>query len=130
MSQVLVVDDDAHQRELLSWELSDEGYVVAEASDGREALQRMRVQPPDVVVLDLAMQGLNGIETMNQILNLQKRPAVIIYSAHDECRSNYVAKTANDFIVKSSDLTPLKSAVGKYARPHTSPVDALERATA
>ena len=111
MSQILVVDDDANQRELLSWELTDEGYTVATASDGREALQLMRCSLPDVVVLDLSMQGLNGVDTMSQILNLQRRPAVVIYSAHERCRSNYVMKTADDFIVKSSDLDPLKASV-------------------
>jgi len=76
LSQILVVDDDANQRELLSWELTDEGYTVETASDGREALQMMRCSPPDVVVLDLSMHGLNGIDTMSQILNFQRRPFV------------------------------------------------------
>ena len=117
MSQILIVDDDAHQRELLSWEFADEGYVVDTATDGREALQKIKIRQPEVVILDLSMQGLNGIDTMSQILNLQRRPAVVIYSAHERCRSNYVVKTADAFVTKSSDLTPLKASVRKYTRP-------------
>ena len=114
MSQVLIVDDDANQRELLTWEFSDEGYDVDTATDGREALMKVRTDRPDVVILDLSMHGLNGIDTLSQILNLQKRPAVVIHTAHEKCRSNYVAKTANDFVVKSSDLAPLKASVRQY----------------
>jgi DNA-binding response OmpR family regulator len=88
-----------------------EGYTFETASDGRVALQIMRSIVPDVVVLDLSMYGLNGVDTMSQILNLQRRPAAVIYSAHERCRSNYVMKTADDFIAKSSDLDPLKASV-------------------
>lgn len=116
MSRILIVDDDPNQRELLSWEFSDEGYEVHTATDGREALQRMKSEKPDVVVLDLAMHGLNGIDTLSQILNYQRRPAVVIHSAHERCQTNYVARTANDFVVKSSDLSPLKASVKRYAR--------------
>lgn len=117
MSRILIVDDDANQRELLTWEFSDEGYIVETATDGREALQKVRMVQPEVVILDLSMQGLNGIETLSQLLNLQRRPAVVIHTAHEKCRSNYVAQTANAFVVKSSDLTALKAAVRRYARP-------------
>jgi len=116
MSQVLVVDDDANQRELLTWELSDEGFVVDTATDGREALQKIRIERPDVVVLDLSMQGLNGIDTMSQILNLQRRPAVVIHTAHERCRLNYVVKTANAVVPKTSDLTMLKASVRKHVK--------------
>jgi DNA-binding response OmpR family regulator len=88
-----------------------EGYTFETASDGHVALQIMRSIVPDVVVLDLSMYGLNGVDTMLQILNLQRRPAAVIYSVHERCRSNYVMKTADDFIVKSSDLDPLKASV-------------------
>ena len=115
MSQVLIVDDDPNQRQLLMWEFSDEGYVVDTATDGREALQKMKSDLPDVVVLDLAMQGMNGIDTVSQILNLQTRPAIVIYSAHERCRSNFVMKTTDDFVQKSSDLAPLKASVRNAA---------------
>jgi two-component SAPR family response regulator len=76
----------------------------------------MRVSLPDVVVLDLSMQGTNGIDTMFQILNLRTRPAVVIYSAHERCTSNYVMKTADDFVVKSLDLTPLKASMRRIQK--------------
>ena len=116
MSQILIVDDDPNQRELLTWEFSDEGYIVDTANDGREALQKMRMEQPDVVILDLSMQGLNGIDTMSQILNLQRRPAIVIHTAHEKCQSNYVTKTANDFVLKSSDLRPLKASVRRHIK--------------
>lgn len=116
MSQVLIVDDDPNQRQLLTWEFSDEGYVVDTATDGREALQKLKSDLPDVVVLDLAMQGKNGIDAVSRILNLQPRPAVVIYSAQERCRSNFVMKATDDFVLKSSDLAPLKASVRSAAK--------------
>ena len=117
MSQILIVDDDANQRELLTWEFSDEGYIVDSASDGREALQKVKMERPDVVILGLSMQGVNGIDTLSQILSLQRRPAVVIHSTHERCQSNYLAKTANAFVIRSSDLAPLKASVREQIRP-------------
>ncbi len=123
MSQVLIANGDPNQREreLLTWELADEGYTVDTASDGAEAIQKLGTVHPDVVVLGLSMHGRTGVDTMSQIMGLWKRPAVVIYSAHERCKSRYAMKIADDFVVKSSDLAPLSHAFyiapyGTYSR--------------
>jgi CheY-like chemotaxis protein len=64
-AEVLVVDDDAGTRELLRRTLAREGWAVAEAADGREALARLgRGAPPSVVLLDLMMPGMDGFEVL------------------------------------------------------------------
>ncbi len=60
MKRVLVVDDEREIREALVELLLDEGYEVSSASDGKEALQRLRELHPSVVLLDLMMPGMNG----------------------------------------------------------------------
>ena len=58
---VLVVDDDDGIRTSLRLALEDHGYKVLEAPDGETALDRMRTEPPDVVVLDLMLPGMDGL---------------------------------------------------------------------
>lgn len=64
--EVLVVDDDADTRALVTRNLEREGYSVVQAADGDEALLRMRVSPPSLVILDLVMPGRNGFQVLEQ----------------------------------------------------------------
>jgi two-component system, OmpR family, response regulator MprA len=58
--RVLIVDDDAALRELMQWALRDEGFEVAIAVDGMEALERIAVAPPRLAVLDMTLPGVDG----------------------------------------------------------------------
>jgi len=58
----------------------------------------MWVLLPDLVVLDLSMQGMNGIDMISQILNRQTHPTVVIYSTYERCMSNNLMKTAEDLL--------------------------------
>jgi DNA-binding response OmpR family regulator len=58
---ILVVDDDASTRTMLGFLFEDEGFTVTEAADGAEAIARLRVEPPAVMVLDLMMPNIDGI---------------------------------------------------------------------
>jgi signal transduction histidine kinase/DNA-binding response OmpR family regulator len=66
---ILVVDDEAHIRNLLKQELSDSGYVVREASNGREAIEEIRLQRPDLVILDVMMPEMNGFDVAAVLKN-------------------------------------------------------------
>src|SRR2546426_487050 len=67
MTQILVVDDEVAIREVLIEFLSDHGYAVQGAEDGREALQMAGIVRPQVILLDIAMPGMNGIETLKRL---------------------------------------------------------------
>ena len=66
-ARVLVVDDDKTLQLLLRLELSGEGFAVAAASDGTEALAMVAEEPPDVVILDYLMPDMNGIEVLQRL---------------------------------------------------------------
>ncbi len=81
-ANLLVVDDEKHQRESLQAILSDEGYAVTVAADGREALQKAADAKPEVVLTDLKMPGLSGIDVIRALQDGPLPPKVILITAH------------------------------------------------
>ena len=81
--RVLVVDDSEEVRSLMTFLLSSEGYAVSEASDGDEALKRIKAESFDVVVTDFQMPGLNGLELMTRAREQDDQTPVIIVSGLD-----------------------------------------------
>lgn len=81
--RVLVVDDSAFMRRLIAEvvELRDDFRVVGTASDGFEALDRIRALSPDIVTLDVAMPRLDGIATLERIMDEMPRPVIVVSAA-------------------------------------------------
>jgi CheY-like chemotaxis protein len=76
--EVLVVDDDADTRELVTRSLRRAGFSAAEARDGEEALLRARVSPPALIILDLMMPGMDGFEVMRRLRAENIRSPVVV----------------------------------------------------
>ena len=119
MPTVLLVEDEPNQRLLYRMELEDEGYCVLEASDGREALEQLEAGSPDLVVLDLRMPRMDGIKTLERMMALNARPPVVVHSAYDSLRDNPVARTADAYVVKRSDLSTLKREIERVLHLQT-----------
>lgn len=116
MKRILLVDDDKHVQTLLREELEDDGYQVSTASNGKEAISKLnRTEKPDLVILDLRMPEMNGLETMGLILKLKFNTPVIIFSAYSTYRNDSLAKAADAYVVKSSDMSELKRKVHELA---------------
>jgi len=112
-NKVLVVEDDTNQRLLYEEELRDEGYVVVSAGDGREALKVAREENPDLVILDINMPAMDGLDALSQLLEINPGLPVIINTAYPGYQDSFTAWSADAYIVKSSDLTELKSTVSR-----------------
>ena len=111
MSKLLVVDDDTNQRMLYEQELTDDGYEVVLADSGREALKCLDAHKPDLVILDISMPGMDGIEALGKILAKDKTMPVILNTAYSTYKDNFMTWSADAYVVKSSDLTELKDKV-------------------
>ncbi len=111
MSKILVVEDEQHQRELYAMELQDEGYEVEQASNGREAVEMVRSTKYDLVILDIMMPEMDGIEALGKILSRDKKIPIIIYTAYSNYKSNFMTWTADAYITKSSDIKELKDKI-------------------
>jgi DNA-binding response OmpR family regulator len=111
MSKILLVEDEKNQRTLYEQELLDEGYEVVTAADGREALSKIRETRPDLVVLDISMPGMDGIETLGKMLGEDNTIPVIFHTAYSSYKENFMTWSAEAYVVKSSDLTELKTKI-------------------
>jgi len=67
MKKILIVEDDAEYRDLLSYQLNESGYSVTEAKDGKEGLEMARAQHPDLILLDILMPVMNGIDMLSEL---------------------------------------------------------------
>ncbi len=111
MKKILLVDDDQAIQLLYQEEFKDEGYRVASAFNGDEALELFRSDQPDLVILDIQMPGLNGIEVLRQMKMIDAAIPIILSSAYHEYKQDLGAWASDEYVVKSSDLTELKNTV-------------------
>lgn len=111
MAKILVVDDEENTLLLYKRELTDEGYEVTTAANAREALELVRSDRPDLVILDIRMPAMDGLEVLPRMLSIDRRLPILLNSAHPSYRDNFLSWSADDFIIKSSDLSELKCAI-------------------
>jgi DNA-binding NtrC family response regulator len=109
---ILIVDDDEGTREALE-EILEDDYNVTCVADGRVALDKLNREAIDLVLLDLIMPGMNGIETLKRIKAYDKQIDVIMVSATDRAREATAAITsgAYDYITKPFDADAILSAI-------------------
>ena len=119
--RVLICDDVAMLRELLRYELEeDDGVVVVgEAENGIDSVRLVKELRPDVVILDLAMPGIDGLEALTQIRALPEPPIVLVHSGFDAgtMRDRVLAFGAAAYLEKGSNLAEIRQAVLEVARP-------------
>jgi CheY-like chemotaxis protein len=109
---ILICDDEPALRELIRASM-DDGYEFAEASDGIIAMELAREVSPDIVILDLMLPRLSGLEVlarMNEDEQLRDVPVLVI-TAWNETREDVLAAGADDFVAKPFDPEDLRSAV-------------------
>jgi len=113
LGKVLVVDDEPEVRRLLQDFLSGQGYDVALAADGVEALAAVDDQKPDLVLLDVAMPVMNGVETLTRIVALDRPVRVIMVTGNSDLSlmAKLLALGAVDYIPKPFDLDYLEQAI-------------------
>ncbi len=109
VARVLVVDDEPALRDSLDRALRAEGYAVDTAPDGATALERLAEREPDVVVLDVLMPGLDGLETARRMRASGSRVPVLMLTARDAIGDRVAGLDAgaDDYVVKPFALEEL-----------------------
>ena len=119
-STILIVDDEAVVRRVLSRMLAEEGYRVREARDGKEALEEIRADPPDLVLLDVEMPVMDGLAACRELRQsdlTRALPVIIVTSrteAADELRGLHCG--ADDYVAKPFDADEIKARVARLLR--------------
>ncbi len=109
--KIMVVDDEEAIRMLYEEEFDDEGYNVVSCSNGNEALERFEEEKPDIVILDIAMPGISGLEVLSKIKEKSPKTPVIMSTAYSHYKDDFYTYVADAYIVKSPDLTELKDKI-------------------
>lgn len=110
-TRILIADDEPNIRLLYKSELEADGFEVAVAVDGKDALAKVESVKPDLVVLDVRMPGMDGVEALGRILDKNRTMPVILNTAYTSYQENFMTWSADAYVVKSGDVTVLKSKI-------------------
>ena len=124
-ANILVVDDEPQIRRVLRSTLSAHGYVITEAKTGEEALERLRKERPDLVLLDVNMPGMGGIEACREIRRSSDAPIIMLTVRNAERdKVQALDAGADDYVVKPFGIGELLARIRAALRRY-SPGDAL-----
>jgi DNA-binding response OmpR family regulator len=116
-ASVLVVDDDAGLRALLTTTLEQAGYAVLEAADGREGLRRLHREHPDLIVLDVAMPELDGFQALERIRDMSDVPVLMLTGRDGELDTvRGLRGGADDYVTKPFRTSELVARVAALLR--------------
>ncbi|SNR77561.1 sigma-54-dependent transcriptional regulator [Desulfurobacterium atlanticum] len=115
--KILIIDDEAGIRESLSGILEDEGYSISTAESGNEGLEKIETENPDIIILDLFLPGIPGMEILKQLLRkkITEKAVVIVISGHGNIQTavEAIKNGAFDFIEKPINFEKLLSVLEK-----------------
>lgn len=116
MKKLLLVDDEETIHMVYREEFESDGYAIVSALDGTSGMEKFKAEQPDLVILDIQMPGMNGVEVLRQMKMLNPTVPVILSSAYQEFKRDLGTWASDEYIVKSGDLEDLKAAVRRLLK--------------
>jgi CheY-like chemotaxis protein len=109
--KILVVDDEEGLRLLYKEVLKEEGYEVLTARNGREAIQQLEVEKPDLIILDIVMPVMDGMEALGRIVGKDRKIPIILNTSYAGYQQDFMSWAADAYLTKSADFSELKNKV-------------------
>jgi two-component system response regulator (stage 0 sporulation protein F) len=109
--KVLVIEDEKNLRLLYQQELGKDGFDVVTAATAADGLAIFESERPDLVVMDIRLPGMDGLEAMSRLLNKHPRTPVVLNSAYSSYKDSFMSWPADAYVVKSSDTDELRTRV-------------------
>ncbi len=126
MAKILVVDDEPTYRDALAFNLRRDGYQVAVAADGVAAVAAFETESPDLILLDLMLPGLSGIEVCKRVRTTSNVPIIMVTAKDDEVDKVVGLEVgADDYLTKPYSYRELVARIRAVLR-RTSPADKVE----
>ncbi len=128
--KVLICDDEPLARDRLKRFISDMDNleVIAEAGNGAEAIEQVNQHDPDIVLLDVRMPGMDGIEAAHHLSGKEEPPAIIFCTAYDEYALEAFKVDAIGYLMKPVRASDLEEALGKATKLNKSQIQSLNAA--
>ena len=116
MANLLLVDDDRSQCLLFREELEEDGHHVEVLHDGKSAVEYVSSKRPHLVVLDINMPVMDGLDALGKILERDPRVPVVIHTAYTSYRDSYISLAAEEYVVKNPEQSGLREAVARVLK--------------
>jgi len=126
--RILIVDDNEPLCAILAEELEEAGYAVDTASDGRAGVTALREIRYDLVILDLRMPVMDGLEALGKMLAQNRHTPIVIHSAYSSYQEDFRTWSADAYVIKSGDSSRLKATIREVLdeRRRETPADGTE----
>jgi DNA-binding response OmpR family regulator len=111
MAKILVIEDEKNLRILYKQDLERDGFDVVTAATAREGLVLVETEAPDLVVMDIRLPGMDGLEAMSRVLDKHPKLPVVLNSAYSSYKDSFMSWSADAYVVKSSDTGDLRARV-------------------
>jgi DNA-binding response OmpR family regulator len=107
-AKILVIEDEKNLRLLYQQEFEQDGFTVATAANAVDGLAMIEGERPDLVVMDIRLPGMDGLEAMSRLLDKHPRIPVVLNSAYSSYKDSFMSWSADAYVVKSADTGELR----------------------
>src|SRR5262245_57987846 len=119
MPKILVIEDEKNLRVLYQQDFEREGFEVVTAATAVDGLGLVDSERPDLVVMDIRLPGMDGLEAMSRLLDKNPRIPVVLNSAYSSYKDSFMSWSADAYVVKSADTGELRARVRELLAPRT-----------
>jgi len=111
MSKILIIEDEKNLRVLYQQDFERDGFEVVVAATAADGLLKVESDRPDLVVMDIRLPGMDGLEAMSRLLDKNPRIPVVLNSAYSSYKDSFMSWSADAYVVKSADTDELRMRV-------------------
>ena len=117
MPKILVIEDEKNLRVLYQQDFERDGFEVVTAATAADGLAMVETEKPDLVVMDIRLPGMDGLEAMSRLLDKNPKIPVVLNSAYSSYKDSFMSWSADAYVVKSADTGELRTRVRELLAP-------------
>jgi DNA-binding response OmpR family regulator len=119
MPKILVIEDEKNLRVLYQQDFESDGFEVVTAANAVDGLSVVAAERPDLVVMDIRLPGMDGLEAMSRLLDKHPRIPIVLNSAYSSYKDSFMSWSADAYVVKSADTGELRARVRELLASRT-----------